>query len=409
MKKPYHGIYIVAACFVVLFFGWGMVLNTFPIFLVPVTEDMEWGRGALLMALLMGSVGTLIAAPVAGTAMDKIGVRPVMTVGTIIIGSGLLLGSRISHLWELYIIFAFIGIGLMCATIIACAYVISNWYVSRRGMAMSFAFVGTSFGGMIMSPIVEWIIRIHGWRTAFVVAGIEMFVFVLPVVLLVIRSRPSDLGLEPYRDAKAEADTAGENWGVSAKEALSLRVFWQIAAIMLIIGLVTGGLGNNCPAYLRDIGHSSQRAALAWAAVMGAMILGKLAIGPIADRWGAKNAMAGASVVFAVSIFILLFAQPYWVALVFAALYGFACSAPLIINPLLTSTYLGMRNFGALYGILSIMNTVGGAIGPVGAGLYHDEYKTYEPVFYLFIGIMIVCAVISVLIKPTPLENGSRS
>jgi MFS family permease len=276
-------------------------------------------------------------------------------------------------------------------------------------MAMSFAFVGTSFGGMIMSPIVEWIIRVHGWRTAFVVAGIEMFVFVLPVVLFVIRSRPSDLGLEPYRDAKAESDKSAENWGFSAKEAVSLKVFWQIALIMLIIGLVTGGLGNNCPAYLKDIGHSSQRAALAWSMVMGVMILGKLALGPIADRWGAKNAMAGASVLFAISISILIFAQPYWIALVFAALYGFACGAPLVISPLLTSTYLGMRNFGALYGILSIANTVGGAIGPVGAGLYHDKYHTYLPVFYLFIGIMILCAIVSLLVKPAPLKKNSST
>jgi len=73
-------------------------------------------------------------------------------------------------------------------------------------------------------------------------------------------------------------------------------------------------------------------------------------------------------VLFAVSIAILTAAQPYWIVLVFAAMYGFACGAPLVLNPLLTSGYLGMKHFGALYGVLNIMGTVGGAVGPVGAG-----------------------------------------
>ena len=70
--RLFYGYVVVAACFVVLFFVWGMVLNTFPIFLKPITEDMHWGRGALAVALLMGSVGTAISAPIAGILIDRI-------------------------------------------------------------------------------------------------------------------------------------------------------------------------------------------------------------------------------------------------------------------------------------------------------------------------------------------------
>jgi MFS family permease len=402
IRKPYHGIYIVAACFIVLYMLWGMVLNTFPIFLKPITEDMDWGRGALTFALLMGAIGTAVSAPIAGLLIDRIGAKPVMAAGTLIIGVGLLAGSRIAHLWQLYVIFAFIGCGLMCATLIPCSYIISNWFVSRRGMAMSGAFVGTSVGGMIMSPVANWIILNYGWRVAFALSGATILIVVIPVIAFLIRTRPSEVGLEPYRDAGAEADSAGDNWGVGVKEAFSLPAFWQIAAIMLIVGVVTGGLGNHCPAYLSDVGHSPTQAAFAWSLVMGIMILGKLSVGPVADRWGAKNAMAGACVLFAASIAILIFAQPYWVALVFAGIYGFACGAPLVINPLLTGGYLGMRNFGAIFGILNIMGTVGGAVGPFGAGVFFDVQKTYLPVFYFFIALTIVGAVVSVCMKAAP-------
>ncbi len=404
--KLFYGYLVVAACFVILFLVWGMVLNTFPIFLKPLAEDMNWGRGDVALALLMGSIGTGIGAPVAGIVIDRIGARPVMVAGALMIGLGLLVGSQVSHLWQLYLVFIAIGCGLMCASIIPCSLIISNWFVSRRGAAMSGAFVGTSAGGMIMSPVANWIILQHGWRTAFALSGIMILVVVIPVVLLAIRTHPSEVGLEPYRADADDASNAEASWGVGVKEALSMRSFWQLSAIMLIIALVAGGLGNHCVAYLTDLEHSPDRAAFAWSLVMGVMILGKLSLGPLADRWSARNAMAGACVLFAVSIAILTFAQPYWIVVVFAALYGFACGAPLVLNPLLTSGYLGMKHFGALYGVLNIMGTVGGALGPVGAGLYFDSQGNYLPVFYFFAAMMLVAAVIAVSMRPLAVSRG---
>lgn len=275
---------------------------------------------------------------------------------------------------------------------------------------MGVAFVGTSVGGMLMAPVSNWIILNHGWRTAFVVSGISILVLVTPVIFSVVRTRPSDIGLEPYRDSVSEPGTAEDGWGVTVKEALSLPVFWQIATVMLIIGLVTSGLGNHCVAYLTDLKHSPTSAAFAWSMVMAAMVVGKLALGPIADRSGSKVAMAGACILFSMAIGILIFAQAYWVVLMFAGVYGFACGAPLVISPLLTGHYLGTKNFGAVYGTLTVLATMGGALGPVGAGVFFDSQKTYLPVFYSFIGLALVAAMVSMLMRsarqpvPSPLE-----
>jgi MFS family permease len=379
-----------------------MVLNTFPIFVKPMTEDMNWGRGALSLALLMGSVGSAITAPIAGVLIDRVGARSVMATGALIIGLGLLGGSRVSELWQLYIVFAFIGCGLMCSTVIPCSFIISNWFISRRGTAMSVAFVGTSVGGMIMAPVANWMILNWGWRAAFAFSGVLIIASVIPVVLLAIRTHPSEMGLEPYQSGETDAETTEGIWGVSARRAFSLPVFWQISAIMFVIGLVTSGLGVHCVAYLTDLDHSPTSAAFGWSAVMGVMIVGILLSGPIADRWGARKSMALDCALFAVSILVLTWAKPYWVVLVFALIYGLALGAPLVLNPLLTGGYLGMRHFGAIFGILNIMGTVGAAIGPVGAGVFFDAQKTYLPVFYFFSALMLATALVSMLLKDTP-------
>lgn len=79
--KFFYGYIIVAACFVVLYMLWGMVLNTLPIFLVPITEDMGWGRGQFMLALVMGAIGTTLSAPIAGKMIDRIGARSIMSAG----------------------------------------------------------------------------------------------------------------------------------------------------------------------------------------------------------------------------------------------------------------------------------------------------------------------------------------
>ena len=398
--KRFYGFYIVAACFVILFLLWGMVMNTFPVFLKPITEDMNWGRGALAVAMVVGSLGAAITAPIAGILIDRIGVRAIMLTGTLAIGFAQLAGSRLTALWHLYVVFALIGCGLMCATVIPCSLLISNWFVSRRGAAMSAAFAGTSFGGMMMSPIANWIILDYGWRTAFACSGFVILILVLPVVLLVIRTRPAELGLEPYRAAEAATSDGKDGHGVNLHEAILSRAFWQIASVMILVGLVTSGLGSHCVAYLTDLDHSPTRAAFAWSVVMAAMVVGKLSVGLIADRWGAKSTMAGACVLISASIAILTFAEPYWVVLVFAAMYGFALGAPLVVNPLLASDYLGMRHFGAIYGALNLLSTVGAAAGPVGAGVFFDARSTYVPVFYLFVALMLLAALVAVGMKP---------
>jgi len=399
-SKPFHGVYIVGACFVTLFFCWGMVLNTFPVFVEPLTREMGWSLGGLAAASLAGAATSIVLFPIAGKLIDRVGARPVMIAGAATIGLSLLAGSRITHLWQMYVMNAFIGAGLTCATLVPCSFVVSNWFVARRGAAMSGAVLGTAVGGAVMTPVATWLIVNYSWRVAFALAGIEILVFVIPTVYFLIRTRPSDMGLEPYRDDSSEADAGAETWGVEVREAFSMPVFWLISAIILVGGLVTAGVGFHCVKYLTTLGHSLEKSSYIWSLVMWAMIFGKLSAGPIADRWGAKKTMAAVCVLFSISLLILMRAQSYQVAVVFAIVYGFALGAPLVLNPLLTSDYLGMKNFATIFAVMNIMGTVGGNAGPIGAGIFVDMRGTYQPVFYSFVGFMLLAVVCSVLLKP---------
>jgi MFS family permease len=400
-SRVFYGYYVVAACFITMFFLWGMVVNTFPIFVKPITEDMGWGRGALAVGGLISSLVAIPLFPIAGRIIDRTGARPVMMAGALMIGTGLLVGSLVRELWHMYLSFLFIGCGLACGTLIPCSFVISNWFVARRGTAMGIAFTGMGLGAMVMAPVANWIMLRYGWRAAWAVAGLEVFLLALPVIYFLVRSRPSEMGCEPYGNPEATTETGGDNRGVSVKEAFRALVFWQIAGIFFIHGIVTGGINYHCVAYLSDIGHLQTKATYAWSIAMGVMVLGQLSFGPVADRWNARRAMAVACVLFSISIVALIAAKSYSTAITFAVIYGFTMGGGMVLGPLLTVDHLGLRNFGTIYGILNIVGTIGGgAIGPIVPGVYFDRWNTYLPVFYAFIALALLAFVLAVRIKP---------
>jgi MFS family permease len=391
-----------------MFLLYGAILNTFTVFVDPLVEALDTTRGQISIAMMIGAFGMGVAAPIAGIFMDRIGVKRIMIAGTLMIGFGILIASRVTALWQMYVIYAFVGIGLAAATVIACSLIISNWFISRRGTAMGVMAMGTSTGGMVMTPVANWIIQNHGWRTAYVFSGASILFVGLPIIIFLLRPRPSDAGLEPFVDPDLPADDVDTSWGLTAKEAFSAKAFWQIAALMFIIGLVTSGLGIHVVPCVKDFGHSPEKAAFVWTITLLVMTIAKFLFGPIADRWGEKQAMAGACLLVAVSILFLSFSTRYEVALLFGVLYGFGVGAPLTVNPLLVGKALGVRHFGALYGILNLISILGAAFGPVVLGLVvYDNLKSYLPGLYAFVVLMALSAVIAYLVSYAARENKS--
>jgi MFS family permease len=400
-----YGRCVVGASFAVMFLLYGAVLNTFTIFVDPMATDLGCGRGPLSVAMMTGALGMGAAAPIAGKLMDRIGAKPVMLVGALTIGVGILLASRATALWHLYIAYAFVGIGLAGATMIPCSLIISNWFISRRGLAMGIMAMGTSTGGMLMAPVANWIIQNHGWRAAYVFSGTVILTVGLSVIAFLLKPHPSDAGLEPYVGADDPARHINAGWGFSVTEAFRMRVFWQIAAVMFVLGVVTSGVGAHVVPCLTDFGHTPTRSAYAWSVTLFVMTVAKFSFGPISDRWGSKNAMAAACGLMSIALVVLSFATAYEIVMVFAVLYGFGVGAPLTVNPLLVGESLGVRNFGALYGILNLISIVGAAIGPVAMGVASDVQKSYLSILYLFVILMAVVGVVALFIRPAARET----
>ncbi len=201
LRLPFfYGWVIVAVVFVTM----GVAVNArtaFSLLFPPILDEFGWDRGMTAGAFSFGFVVSAIMSPSLGRLMDRRGPLVVNELGVVLIGSGLLLAALVQRPWQLYATLGMlVGGGSVCLGYTGQGLFLPNWFVRRRGLAMSLAFSGVGVGSVILMPWLQGMIARVGWRSACLALGILVLVLLLPLNLLV-RRRPEDIGLAPDGDA----------------------------------------------------------------------------------------------------------------------------------------------------------------------------------------------------------------
>ena len=211
-----------------------------------------------------------------------------------------------------------------------------------------------------------------------------MIVVVVPLTALVVRSRP------PRTSAVAQPGMTvaqGANFleGFEAPEALRTRSFWMLVVAHFCFGLMVVGMVVHMIAYLESLGYKASGAALAMSALFGLGGLGKVIMGYVADRIGARMALAADFAAIALAFLLVFGAARVFVLIAFILTFGIATAAPVALLPLLVAESLGRRRYGVLAALTGVAGTIGAAVGPVIAGRIFDITGGYAAAFELFI------------------------
>jgi MFS family permease len=181
----FYGWVVVAVTFVTMAIGVN-ARTAFSLFYPPIISEFGWERGVTAGAFSFGFVASAIVSPLIGGLMDRAGPRAVMEVGVVLMGGGLLLAPLTQEPWHLYVtIGVMVGAGSVCLGYSGQSLFLPNWFVRRRGLAMSLAFAGVGVGSIILLPLIQSMIMRTGWRTACLALGIVVLVLLLPLNLLV--------------------------------------------------------------------------------------------------------------------------------------------------------------------------------------------------------------------------------
>ena len=371
-QRERQGWLIVASLWVTLFIIFGGGYLTAGVFFTPLLKQFGWGRAQLSMLQGSLAISAGISAPLVGWLLDRVEARIVMVVGAVLAGAAYLLASQVHSFTPMLGAYLLLGVGIGAATLLPAALVVSNWFGANRGLALGLTSSGISLGGAGMTLVANAAIARHGWRGGYVALAIPMVVVAIPIIVLMVRSRPPQVGARITVPGVAPALDVP---GFELAEAARTRSFWMICAAQFLYAYVSASAALHLITYLIGIGYTAGFAAKMMSLVLMIAGLGKLLMGVLADRVSARRALAFNFLAAAVGIILVLI----------VIIFGLTVGAPLVLLPMLIAESLGLKRFGSIAGVSAVCQTIGAAIGPISTGRIYDLMGSYSYAFDLFV------------------------
>jgi MFS family permease len=405
MRIPFfYGWIIVAVTFVTMAIGVN-ARTAFSLLFPPILGEFGWDRGVTAGAFSFGFVVSAIASPLMGRLMDRLGPRSVMELGVVLMASGLLLAPLTSEPWHLYLtIGVLVGAGSICLGYTGQSLYLPNWFHRSRGLAIGLAFAGVGVGSVTLLPWVQLLIDQSGWRAACTAIGLMVLIVVAPINLL-LRKRPEDIGLLPDGDAAPLASApkplsnvvdpawAGTDWTLA--RAMRTARFWWIAVGYFAGLYIWYAVQVHQTKYLLDIGFSPAVAVWSLGAVSTLGIPGQIFLGHLSDRIGREWVWAIGCAGFAICFAALIaLAQIHSLMLIYLMAFtqgalGYGLTS--VMGAIVVEIFQG-KQYGAIFGTITVAALAGGATGPLVTGVLHDLTGSYSQAFLIAIGMCALSA-----------------
>ena len=405
-----------------IFYGWWNVVASavgmasgaamftafsFGVFVLPLEETFGWSRGQISLALSFTTATNVIVSPLVGSLLDRVGVRRVVIPSILCVGLVLAALSQLTaNLWHLYLMYSLLP--LLGAGTLPQSYsrVIVAWFLRRRGLALGLSLAGYGIGAMLLPSVSQHLIDQFGWRQAYVILGACVLVFPLPIVALLMKESPAELGLQidglTGDGGESGAQVPGESGGLSGREALRTRAYWLILVSFLLVGIAVPAVLTHLVPLLADRGADPTTAA-AYLGVLGlGMLVGRLLSGVLMDYLFAPRVVALFLFGLILGLVLLIFVQPGPLLGLAAFLIGMAMGAEMSEIAYLCSRYFGVKAFGQIYGIMFSAFMLGGAIGPAALGLYYDRVGSYDGGLYVLPAMALIATLLVLLLGPFP-------
>ena len=404
-KRFFYGYIVAGAGFGIWLIGWGTYTPCFSVFFKPLLAEFGWSRAETSLAYSLSFLVQAGLAIVMGWLTDRLGPRIVMTVLGSFLGVCYLLMSQVSALWQFQINYALVGgIGVSTLTI-PVMVTVSRWFIKKRGLMIGIVQAGNGVGGFFFPPFAGWLILVYGWRSAYVMLGIIALAGII-IAGLFLKRDPRDIGQLPdgentFMTVEEKRPHPGlQEVGISLREAIHTRQFWMIAGIYCSFGFCRSTFLAHIPAHVQDLGFSLANGANVLAVITGSSMFSRISMGRVADRIGNRKAFMISFAATTISLLWGLAANDLWKLYLFAFGFCVGWGNQAVLRFSLTSEVFGMASLGFVMGILGVAESGAATFGSYFAGHIFDVFGSYQPVFWVGIGVSVMGILLAWLLKP---------
>lgn len=401
-KKIFYGWIIVAAACLIMGTTTGIVTNCNSLFIRPIAEDLGVSRQAVSTMVSLQNFGMMFTAFLAGRIFTEDNIVKVMRAAITVMVITYFCNSFVHQIWIMYITYLINGVMLCLVSMLPTTFLINNWFRDKVGFALGLASMGSGFGGAIFNMIAGHLMDSMGWRMTYRVLALCMAVMAVPCIFLVLKLRPSDIGLTPYQENGSSAQTEETPvTGYTFAEVRKMPKFWFMCFLTVLVGTTMFSMYSSISPHLQDKGYSLVFSANVLSVCLFAMAAGKVVIGKIFDRFGVRVGYCWACLCLLLGMVGMLFCRyvPMLIFLVLGVAFGAIFGA--VVYPLTIPKVFGRKEYRAILGPFSALNSFGGVLGPLFAGKIFDLTGSYDPCFRIDIVILAVIILIMFRILPS--------
>jgi sugar phosphate permease len=404
LKKIFYGWWIVFACFFIYFYVAGTANFSYTAFFEPLANEFGWSYTQISIPASIRGLEQGFFAPVMGFLVDRFGPRKLLFSGTFTIGIGFFLLSLTNSLTMLYTASVIQSIGYSACVSTVLTSAVANWFKKDVGKALGIISCGVGAGGLFV-PVTIFLINHFQWRATFIIFGCGMWLFGIPLSLIV-RSRPEQYGYLPdgsESDEKSES-TQDQEREVNLKSALKTRVFWHLGFAEAIRLMALTALLTHIIPYLSSLGISRSSAALVTTSILVLSIIGRLVFGWLGDIFNKHRVLAFVYFFAGFSFLIFAYVKMGWLVLLFVILFPLSWGAPPLRGAILRH-YFGRIYLGTILGIMGSIGTVARILGPSLAGWTYDTFGSYRSIWLFYASTYAIAVILMLTINKKTIKQ----
>lgn len=404
-KKLHYAWIVMLGGLLTTAVGLGIFNSTFSVFVVPVTSELGLSRAAFTLHRTIITLVSAMLMPLYSRWFIRFGAKRLILISGIGLAAITMGYSFSTALWHFNLLAFFHGVLINGTNFMTIGMLIGGWFSDKKGFATGIAYCGSGIGGAILTPIVGQIIEVMDWQAAYRISGLIGFLIIVPVALFLIQNKPEDMGLIPYKENSSgdgvKPDVEGTiSVNLTVSEAMRTPVFYLLALAFFLIAILAGGPHIHTMPFLSDIGYSPAYAASVVSFIMVLLTVGKILLGMIFDRLGTLLGCLFVGVCCMSYPLFAMFAAVPGMPFVYGLFYGMASSAFSVPVNVLITRYFGERDFPQIFGIYSMITTLGTAIAVPSMGMVYDVYGHYDLAWriLLIFAVIVLFALVSAFI-----------
>ncbi|MBR0829259.1 MFS transporter [Bradyrhizobium manausense] len=379
----YEGWRIVAVCFLLATFGWGLGFYGQSVYVAELQRQHGWPAslisGGTTFFYLFGALIVVFV----GEAVRMFGPRICLIAGTLAMAAAAVAIGAVREPWQLYLADAVLAFGWAGTSLAMITNTLSLWFDHKRGMAISLALNGASFGGIVGVPLLITAIGQIGFSNAMYLTSAAMLVLMVPVILIFVGRPPESHGwnaaAKPQSSAQIRKDAMRDVGFLTVTIAFALVLFAQVGFIVHLISFLDPVIGR-------------ERAAVAVAVLTAMAVVGRVLFSMVIDRLNQRLAAALSFLSQAVALSVIINLHNDYVLIAACALFGFSVGNLITMPSLIVQQEFDPRSFGVLISLNVAINQVTYAFGPGVVGLLRDLSGGYALPFYVCIALEVIAA-----------------